>query len=969
MTQDIFSDTIRSIGRAYKTGGNQLFALTSPDKVWYIVHGHVDVFTSSLENDQPVGSRDYFFTADQGELLLGIKNNQLGNDRGLIAVPSPNSEIISISVDQMKEMMSNPQLKSTLAALLDIWIGHLSQSISRDINPRTNKLIEIGDKINVDANLKIRSKKGVIWVEFLSGNALFIGMNEIQEPGIIQKFPISQDSWLQSLEESTIRTYTTSDICLQDDFLDMLDNFYGVIFYCDFFNTRLNAVDEFNRLNEKTIHDSKIHSSALRKIASVMNDSLRKSYSDSMHEPLLTACRLVADYSGISITVPKRANSDEAPPLSLYDILRSSRFRDRKVKLASNWWQKDNGPLLAFTKEGNLPVALIPKSPSKYEYISPSENIRQVLTKDIALELTTEAHQFYRPFPDAPLKGYSLTRFALKGRMKDILIIILVGLSGGSLTTLIPIFTGNIFDIVIPQSDYNQLYVYALVIFFSIVAIVFFQLIRSFSMIRIETKIDFSLQSAIWDRLLNLPAPFFRKYQAGELAAKANSIMLLRKILSETVVYSLLGAIFMGFNFVLMFFYDASLSLYIFAFLIIFLLFIFFIGKKIQKRQRNIIELQNNIFGMLIQFLSSISKIRIAGAEVHAFSQWAGKFSENKRQTYEVRKLFMTITLMSTVMPLIIILFVFWVISGQIPNTLSTGQFMAFFTALTLTIVSVSQLGMALVSFLMVIPLFESIRPILDAAPENTVLKPYVENLSGEIEVSNVSFRYEPNGPIVLKNVSMQISPGEFVAIVGASGSGKSTLLRLLLGFEIPESGSVYFDRQDLSSFDPASVRRQAGTVLQQAQLIPGNIASNIIGMTNATFEDAWDAARNVGLDEDIKQMPMGMLTVVTGGLNTISGGQRERIMIARAIVNKPRILFFDEATSALDNKTQHKVSESLEKLQATRVVIAHRLTTVLNADKIYLMENGKIEECGSYQELINKDGKFADLVKRQIVE
>jgi len=969
MTQDMFSETIHAFGRPYRTGGNQLFPLTRPENVWYIVHGHVDVFTSSLENDQPVGSRNYFFTAGQGELLLGIRHSQLSNDRGLIAVPSPNAEIISIGIEQMKEMMNRPELTGTLATLLDTWIGHLSQSISKDINPQTNQLIEIAGETKVGNNLKIRSKKGIIWVEFLSGNALFIGMKEIMEPGIIQKFPVSQDSWLQSLEESTIKTFKTSDICLQDDFLGLLDNFYEVIFYCDFFNTRLNAVDEFNRLNEKTVHDSKIHSSSLRKIASVMNESLRKSYIDAVQEPLLTACRIVADYSGISITAPKRSNSEEAPLLSLNDILRSSRFRDRKVKLVGDWWEKDNGPLLAFKKEGDFPVALIPKSPSRYEYISPGENIRQVLTEKTASELATEAHQFYRPFPDIPLKGSNLVCFALKGRIRDILIIILVGLIGGSLTTLIPLFTGNIFDVVIPKSDYRQLYVYSIVIFFSIVAIVFFQLIRSFSMIKIETKIDFSLQSAIWDRLLNLPAPFFRKYQAGELAAKANSIMMLRKILSETVFYSLLGAIFMGFNFVLMFFYDASLSLYIFAFLIIFLLFIFFIGKKIQKRQRNIIELQNNIFGMLIQFLSSISKIRIAGAEVHAFSQWAGKFSENKRQTYEVRKLFMTITLMSTVMPLIIILFIFWVIAGQIPNTLSTGQFMAFFTALTLTVVAVLQLGMALVSFLMVIPLFESIRPILEAAPENTAIKPEVQNLSGEIEVSNVSFRYQPDGPLVLKNVSMHISPGEFVAIVGASGSGKSTLLRLLLGFEAPESGSVYYDRQDLSSFDPTSVRRQAGTVLQQSQLIPGNIASNIIGMTNATFEDAWEAARNVGLDEDIKQMPMGMLTVVTDGLSTISGGQRERIMIARAIVNKPRILFFDEATSALDNKTQQKVSESLEKLQATRVVIAHRLTTVLNADKIYLMENGKIEECGSYQELINKDGKFADLVKRQIVE
>jgi len=969
MTQDMLSETIHTFGRAFTTGGNKPFHLTLPQSVWYIVHGHVDVFTTRLQDDQPLGIRNYFFTSGQGELLVGIKQGQQGNDRALIAVPSANAKIISLGIEQLKEMMMRPELTNALATLIDTWIGHLSQSISRDINPPTNQLIDISGETKVDANLKIRARKGIVWVEFLTGNALFLGMKEIMEPERIQKFPVSQDSWLYTLEDSTIRTYTTSDICLQEDFFESLENFYEVIFFCDFFNSRLNAVDEFNRLKEKTVHNSRIYSSALIKIASVINENLRKSHIDTVQDSLLTACKLVADYSKISITAPKRPKSEDSPPLTLNDILRSSRFRDRIVKLAGNWWEKYNGPLLAFKKEGDFPVALIPKSSPSYEYISPGENIRQVLTAKEASELETEAHQFYRPFPDIPLTGLNLIRFALKGSMRDMLIIILVGMIGGSLTILVPVFTGNIFDEVIPQSDYRQLYVYSIIIFFSIVAIAFFQLIRSFSMIRIETKLDFALQSAIWDRLLNLPATFFRKYQAGELAAKANSIMMLRKILSETVVYSLLGAVFMMFNFFLMFYYDVNLSLYIFAFLAIFLLLVFFVGKKIQSRQKNIIDLQNNIFGMLIQFLSSISKIRIAGAEAHAFSQWAGKFSKNKRETYEVRKLFMTITLMSSVLPLVIILFVFGMISWQIPNTLSTGQFMAFYAALTLTVVAVLQFGMALVSYLMVIPLFDSIRPILEAAPENTALKPEVQNLSGEIEVSNVSFRYQPDGPLVLKNVSLQISPGEFVAIVGASGSGKSTLLRLLLGFETPESGSVYYDRQNLESFDPASLRRQTGTVLQQSQLIPGNIASNIIGMTDATLDDAWEAASNVGLVEDIKQMPMGMLTVVTGGLSTISGGQRERIMIARAIVNKPRLLFFDEATSALDNKTQQKVSKSLEKLQATRVIIAHRLTTVMNADRIYLMDNGVIEECGSYQELIKKGGKFAELVKRQMIE
>jgi len=373
--------------------------------------------------------------------------------------------------------------------------------------------------------------------------------------------------------------------------------------------------------------------------------------------------------------------------------------------------------------------------------------------------------------------------------------------------------------------------------------------------------------------------------------------------------------------------------------------------------------------GMMIQFLSSISKIRIAGAEIHAFAQWADKFSENKRKTYEVRKLFVTISQLTTLLPMVVTLVVFGVIAFKIPDTLSTGQFLAFFTALTMTVVAFAQLGMAGVSYFMAIPLLESIKPILEAKPENVFLKPEVHDLSGLIEVSNVSFRYQADAPLVLDMVSMNIQQGEFVAIAGPSGSGKSTLLRLLLGFESPENGSIYYDRQDIASFDPASLRRQAGTVLQQSELYPGTIYSNIAGMTNATFEDVWEAAHNVGLDEDIKQMPMGMYTVVTGGLSTLSGGQRQRILIARAIVSKPKILFLDEATSALDNKTQHIVSQSLEKLQATRIVIAHRLTTVQNADRVYLIDHGKIAEAGTYNELISKGGKFAELVKRQMIK
>jgi len=991
MDKKTLAETIRELGITMKSGADRFFLLNDADYAWFVATGYADVFSARLQDGKPAGTRSFFFDAGLGEILFGInyhKNDDGrpvenasggvsasfsaragGDERCLVAVPGPDTELIRISIDELKNLFTHDEFSEEMAMLTERWVSHLSQAISKDINPRTDQLIVPDISTKLPANLKIRAKKGTVWIEFLKGNALFLDMKEVAEPGNPCIFPVTQDSWLQTLEPCSIKTWSTREFCLRPDMWDRLNDFYETAFYCDFFNSRLFSVDEFNRLNEKSMNYKAVRNASLLKIASVLNDKIRKSGIDTGQDSMIAACRIVAESSGINISLPKQRKNEENTPLTFNEILRSSRFRARKVKCTGNWWKQNNGPLLGFTKEKNLPVALIPGSAGKYLYISPAENKHENLDGQNAATLLSEAFQFYRPFPDRPMTGYQLIRFGLKNCLHDILIVALVGLIGGILNLLVPVLTGAIFDYVIPASDYRQLYVFMMVIFMGTLAIVFFQMTRSFTMIRIETRLDFVLQSAVWDRLLNLPIPFFRDYPAGELTSRANSIMMLRKMLSDTVIYSVLGAIFMLFNFILLIYYDVQMALYIFAIMVISLIIIISAGKSIQKRQTIIIRLQNRIFGKLVQLLSSISKIRIAGAEIHAFSQWADSFSENKRTTAEVRKISLNITLLSNALPLIITVLVFGVIAGKLPDTMSTGSFMAFYTALMITITSFLQLTMAGISFYMAMPYLENLKPILETPPENAVIKPEIQHLSGEIEVSDVSFRYSENTPLVLRNVSMHIQPGEFVAIVGASGSGKSTLLRLLLGFETPESGSVYYDRQDIASVDPASVRRQAGTVLQQAQLSAGSIFTNITGITDATWDDAWEAARSVGLDEDIKQMPMGMHTVVTGGLSTLSGGQRQRIMIARAIVTKPRILFFDEATSALDNKTQQIVSQSLEKLQATRVVIAHRLSTVINADRIYLMENGMIAESGTYRELIEKNGKFKDLVRRQMIE
>jgi ATP-binding cassette subfamily C protein len=393
------------------------------------------------------------------------------------------------------------------------------------------------------------------------------------------------------------------------------------------------------------------------------------------------------------------------------------------------------------------------------------------------------------------------------------------------------------------------------------------------------------------------------------------------------------------------------------------------LGMRMKKLQTKQIGYQNKLYGIVTQLLTSITKIKTTGSEIHAFEQWANRFASQKSESIALRKLNIVAQQLLTFVPVLILIFVFLYIHLFVSQKMSTGEFMTFFTALTITVVGCMSASAAIISFFLVIPLFDNVKPILEALPENFQAKPASPTLQGEIDIANLSFRYHEKLPLVLKNVSIHVNPGEFVAIVGPSGSGKSTLLRLLLGFEAPETGTICYDRHDLSMVDAESIRRQVGTVLQTSQLSPGTIYSNIAGMTDTTLDDVYEVACMASLGEEIELMPMGMFTSISEGISTLSGGQRQRILIARALVTRPRILFLDEATSALDNKTQQMVGKSLEGLNASRVVIAHRLSTVINADQIFVMENGEIVESGTYAQLQDQGGKFAELVRRQMIE
>ncbi len=443
----------------------------------------------------------------------------------------------------------------------------------------------------------------------------------------------------------------------------------------------------------------------------------------------------------------------------------------------------------------------------------------------------------------------------------------------------------------------------------------------------------------------------------------------------------MLGSMSSLFQWALLFYYSARMALIGTCFVLGAATIVVLLNLWQLRYQRRQLNLRGRITGLVLQLITGISKLRVAGAEDHALRAWAKDFSEQKRLAFLAGRITNFVEVFSAGAPVLCSLGLFFSFvyfqgdttpGGPPPGIASlgmtTGDFIAFYAAFGVFLEATLTLGRASVDLMTIFPTYERLQPIITTPAEVDERRSYPGQLAGDIQISHLSFRHIPDGPMTLSDINLQVRPGEFAAIVGPSGSGKSTLLRLLLGFEKPESGAIYYDGQDLANLDLREVRQQIGVVLQSSRLLPGDIFRNIVGASLLSLDDAWEAATLAGLDDDIRAMPMGMHTVISEGGGTFSGGQTQRLMIARAIARKPRILFFDEATSALDNRTQAIVSEGLTKLKATRVVIAHRLSTIINADRIHVLDGGQLVQSGTYAELMALPGPFQELARRQLV-
>ncbi|MFI9761735.1 NHLP bacteriocin export ABC transporter permease/ATPase subunit [Streptomyces sp. NPDC051963] len=678
------------------------------------------------------------------------------------------------------------------------------------------------------------------------------------------------------------------------------------------------------------------------------------------------ACKLVAKAAGIPLTEPTQAGtgSDRLDPVERVAI--ASRVRTRAVRLDGRWWRDNVGPMIGHRALSGAPVALLWRR-GGYVAVHPATGRETPIEKANAEEFEPRAVMFYRPLPERRLSPLRLLRFSMRGTGGDLTNLILSGLVTVAIGALVPIATGKVLGEFVPKAQTGLIVQVCLAVMVSSVVAAAFMLLQNLTILRLEGRIEATLQPAVWDRLLRLPTKFFTERSTGELASAAMGISSIRRLMAgvgPVVAQSLTVGVM---NLALLFWYSVPMAFAAIGMLVVIAAVFLGLGLWQVRWQRRLVVLGNKLNNQAFQTLRGLPKLRVAAAENYAYGAWASEFARSRELQQKAGHIKNLNAVLSAVYLPLCTLLMFMLLAGPARGSMSAAAFLTFSTSVTMLLTSVTQLTGAFVSAVAALPLFEEIRPVLDATPEVRTASTRPGPLSGGIETRRLSFRYSDDGPLVLDDVSFEVRPGEFVAIVGPSGCGKSTLLRLLIGFDKPVSGSVLYDGQDLAALDQSAVRRQCGVVLQHAQPFTGSILDVICGTEPYTPEEAMAAAAMAGLAEDIQRMPMGLHTIVAGN-GAISGGQRQRLMIAQALIRRPRILFFDEATSALDNETQRTVIESTKALNATRIVIAHRLSTVLDADRIIVMEDGKVAQQGPPAQLLaDTGGRLHELVRRQM--
>lgn len=937
--------------------GRRPWSLGDREHVLQVVAGHVDLFAVRLGEGTLKGARHHLFRLESGEIILQLPNVVAAKGQiGVIAVGGPGTEALGGARECVREL-----------ALIEAWIARLSAAIVGTPVDWTIREAAPGSVFELAGGEQVRgAARGVVWTSCDRGEVQFMGLVTCKagEPPL----PLASGAWVKAPVGASIQV--CSEPPTGDELWLAIDRFHALAMDCVCRRLEIVAEMESGRLTDRTnLAKAKAHELFNDLATVIVPQSRRVEYDEAGAGPLFAVCRAVADASGMTIVQPPGRRLTRHDFDEITEIARASRLRVRRTLLRPNWWHWNVGPLIAWRGDARRPVALLPMS-RRYVMVEPGSPGRRSIDESLASELAAEAAMLYPKLPSTALSPSHLLSFCTRHVAANAGRIIFGALAMATLSLAVPLITQVLINSVIPRTEFDQLGYLTAALVIVAIGMTSLQAMQGIAMLRLEGLLDWKLQAAILDRLLRLPVSFFRQYTVGDLADRTLGVDAVRRVATGRTLRGLLAGLFGLFSLLLMFYYDIRLALIATVLAALRGLVILAVSTVRLYHERRHVELRGKVEGLVLQLLTAVGKLRVAGATIRALAVWGNQFAAQKRHFIASQRAANALRIIEAAFPTVATLIVF--AASQDPSAgslaLDLGAFLAFFAAFGQSMAAVGEWGTAIGDSLIAVPYLSRMRPLMTNPVEISEERKSPGELSGAIDLSKVTFRYVPGGPPILDDATIRVGQGEYVAIVGPSGSGKSTIFRLLLGFENLESGAIFFDGKAVDTLDISAVRRQIGVVLQEAKLMTGSIYENICSGIPFPMERVWEAARLAGLDQDIDAMPMGMHTAISEGVSTISGGQRQRLMIARALIRRPRILLFDEATSSLDNQTQSVVSASLAKLNVTRIVIAHRLSTVQHVDRIIVLVAGRVVQSGTFEELSAATGMFAEFARRQLL-
>jgi ATP-binding cassette subfamily C protein len=957
--------SLRHSRGASHLSANRTLALDDPAQAWVVEEGDVLVFAIEVPGEQASGERHLLGEFGPGDALLGIGRDPRAR-LALLAAGVGDAWVSRVSLAELCRREAEG------ASGIERWVTAMWQRLVRArYVPTGLRVLPDEGAFRAAASDVLHPSTGVTWVASRGGAFALAGDDTAMIEDGATPVPVSADGWIVALGDAELTLARTPGVLATEDGPRGLGLFMAAAMAAlaaDFDSDRAHREEATRRGAARSAADS---DAALLELAEVMPGARGAARRAPADDPLLAAFTAVAAAAGIALGDAGGSLRETAagadPRERVGTFAAAANCRVRSMALPPRWWAADSGPMLCQAADDGRPLA-VTRAWHHYMAFDPARGTSWTVGADSAAKIAGSAFVLYRGL-GAEARGVAdLLRIGLRRSGTDLGRVVLFGSFTGLASLVTPLLTNVIFNEVVPQNQRGRLLASVVTLIVVALSVGIASAMRGVAFIRVAARFEAASQVSLWDRLLRMPVGFYNRYLVGDLTNRMQSLESVQSLLTDSTVAIILNGVFSLFNIAL--FAAAGTDLFVVGVgLVLIELGVIWALCVVEVRlSRRQLVAQNRTQGLTLQLLRGIYKLRVAAAESRAFAVWARVFADQRRVTYSAGRVLAGIAVFLTVWTTIGTLAIVGVVAARGLGSVTLGSYMEFTVAFGQVSSALAAIMSSLSMVVVVVPLLDQVRPVLGGPVEIGGGREDPGVLTGAVEISGISFRYFPEAPLVLEDVSMSVAPGEFVALVGPSGAGKSSMVRLLLGFEAPVAGTVSYDGKDLAELDMAAVRRQIGTVIQTARLLPGTIFSNIAGSASIAREEAWAAAEAAGMADEIRAMPMAMETVIVEGAATISGGQRQRLLIARALALRPRILIFDEATSALDNVTQAVVTASLARLQVTRIVIAHRLSTIESADRVYVFGKGKVVQVGTFTDLAAKPGPFADLARRQLV-